>query len=245
MNYQVTWEPCSANLAEQLNPFIRGANFNGVTSITYRHAKMYGGPYVDNVNTVTEISGPNLTEIVSSAEDSTGTYRFFGTLEIFQCDLLETISFPLLTTVGNLYIQDNYALTSVDFSSLVNVTRTEPIGSSQTALTISRCEPITSISLPAFEEIVADFQEVNVYQNTYLTSFSFPNFVPANGSGLYFYDNALNQTSVDHILARCVANAGFVSGTVDISGGTNATPSVSGLADKATLIGRGVTVFTN
>ena len=42
-----------------------------------------------------------------------------------------------------------------------------------------------------------------------------------------------------------VANAGYVSGTIDLSGGTNATPSAGGLADAATLTGRGVTVVHN
>jgi len=60
-----------------------------------------------------------------------------------------------------------------------------------------------------------------------------------------FYGCALDQTTVDAILARCVA--GGQTGTIrlDIDGGTNSPPSTTGLADKATLESRGWTVNVN
>lgn len=62
---------------------------------------------------------------------------------------------------------------------------------------------------------------------------------------------ALNQASVDGILARLVALDG-TSGTTLYTGaktvtitGTSSTPSAAGLTNKATLVGRGITVTTN
>jgi hypothetical protein len=55
---------------------------------------------------------------------------------------------------------------------------------------------------------------------------------------------ALNQTSVDNILVS-LDTAGQSDGTVDISGGTSAAPSATGLAAKASLEGKGWTVTTN
>ena len=57
----------------------------------------------------------------------------------------------------------------------------------------------------------------------------------------------LTQIQVDEILSILVAMATWGnSGEIcNLAGGTNAAPSGSGLADKATLIGRGATVNTN
>lgn len=84
-----------------------------------------------------------------------------------------------------------------------------------------------------------------LFANNGTTTWNAPLWVPTNATTIDLSGNALDQTSVDQVLARCVANAGYVAGTVDLSGGTSATPSATGLADKATLIGRGVVVNTN
>jgi hypothetical protein len=48
-------------------------------------------------------------------------------------------------------------------------------------------------------------------------------------------DNALTQASVDHVLIT-LDNGGLTGGFVDVSGGTNSTPSVAGLAAEASLV---------
>lgn len=62
-----------------------------------------------------------------------------------------------------------------------------------------------------------------------------------NGGGFFFGANALPEAEVDGVLADCVAS-GATGGTLDLALGTNAPPSAGGLADKATLEGRGWTV---
>ena len=56
--------------------------------------------------------------------------------------------------------------------------------------------------------------------------------------------NLLTEAAVDSILAAFVA-AGASNGTLNLGGTGNATPSATGLTDKATLQGRGWTVTTN
>ena len=84
-----------------------------------------------------------------------------------------------------------------------------------------------------------------IQSNTHLTTVSFPNYVPTNGHADIYTINAFSAATVNAILARYIANAGFVSGSIDISGGTNAAPTGQGITDKATLVTRGVTVTTN
>ena len=57
-------------------------------------------------------------------------------------------------------------------------------------------------------------------------------------------DNALTQASVDHVLIT-LDNNGLSNGFLDLSGGTNATPSALGLAAEASLVIKGWDVFIN
>jgi hypothetical protein len=65
-----------------------------------------------------------------------------------------------------------------------------------------------------------------------------------NSTSLNFTGNALTQSVVDAILAHLVT-AGYTGGSVDLSGGTNSTPSSAGLISKATLQSNGWTVNNN
>ncbi len=64
------------------------------------------------------------------------------------------------------------------------------------------------------------------------------------GSIFDFSGNALTQVVVDNILA-ILDTSGVINSTVSLAGGTNATPSASGLVSKANLVGKGWTVFNN
>lgn len=59
--------------------------------------------------------------------------------------------------------------------------------------------------------------------------------------------NALTQSTVDDVLADMATDIGSrpVGGVLDLSGGTNATPSAAGLANKAIIAARPWTVNTN
>ncbi len=154
-----------------------------------------------------------------------------GTMAVSGNNLLTSISLPLLTTATNLNFGTNAALSSLNLSSVITMTGT---------LTLTNCTSLPSLSLPSLTTGILSCSGCTV-----LTSLTLPNWQPANGNTVNFSNCALDQASVDLVLARAVSNAAYVSGTVSLNGGTSATPSAAGLADKATLIGRGCTVNTN
>ncbi len=170
----------------------------------------------------TSLSFPALTGVVDAE------------LNVSNNSGLTSISAPLLTsTAGPLSASNCSSLASVNFDSLVTVSND---------LTFSGCVSLTELSLPS---LVTISNSLVCSACSTLTTVSVPVWVPVNGCLIDFSGCALSQASVDHVLARCVANAGFVSGAVDLSGGTNAPPGVQGLLDVTTLTGRGVTVTVN
>lgn len=212
---------------------------------------MSGGLVVDTLDTVESISSTTLTDINPGSANALPNYPTGSSIYVNACDVLETVSFPNLVNVGeSVTVTSCPLLTTINFNSLekCGFFNDDP-SSGYFELSFSFNNALTSISLPAFVDFddpsQASFTQVSIENNPLLTTVSMPAFLPNNGISVLFRTNALNQASVDHILARCVANAAFVSGVVRLNGGTNATPSAGGLADKATLIGRGVTVVTN
>lgn len=101
---------------------------------------------------------------------------------------------------------------------------------------------IYSINAPALVTVSGGVVASN---NAVLDSISLPVFVPTNGTNGDYSNNNLTAASVNHVLARYVANGGYVSGTINLSGGTNSAPTGQGITDKNTLIARGVVVITN
>lgn len=149
-------------------------------------------------------------------------------------DYLASISFPAMeSTAFTLNIVGNKYLASLNFPILSQC---------GAALLISYNEYLPSCSFPSLVTVDGN---VTVTHNYALQSASLPVFVPSNGRAISFLGCALDQASVDHILARCVAASSYVSGTVNLSGGTNSAPGPQGVIDKAALQARGVIVITN
>lgn len=65
-----------------------------------------------------------------------------------------------------------------------------------------------------------------------------------DGWSIYIYGCGLTQTAVDNILVALSTN-GVLNGSIDMEGGTNATPSATGLAAKSVLEGNGWEVLVN
>lgn len=171
---------------------------------------------------------------------------------------LTSVSFPALTHTDAAFSVDaNSQLTSLSLPNLVDVNST---------FTLDNNDGLGSVSLPSVTHIDGDFNFSGLTAVTSLSLpaclhtaanvFSFGNsalttvtlnaaLTVTTGTQWAFPFCALNQASVDLILHRWNNSPGITGGTVDLSGGTNSTPSASGLADKAALIGKGVTVNTN
>jgi len=200
--------------------------------------------------------------------DSGDTFTFSSTaltsltdpLWIANCPFV-TISLPNLVTSTNYIDIDNCPdLTSTNLDAL------ESCGDGTDGLFFSDNDSTTSLSLPAFETSSGTF---SIQNNTLLVTISVPSFltcsagnmdwdtnpalttvvlssfIPRNGMTIGIDGCALSQASVDLVLARCVANAAYVTGTVNLDGGTNSAPSAAGLVNVGILTGRGVTVNNN
>lgn len=145
------------------------------------------------------------------------------------------------TAVGlNLLFQDD----------LISVSAPDATALEAASQIVLRNNPaLVSVSFPSLTTLVfGDVVDTPllIESNPVLTTISLGNVVIGDGVSLSLYGNALSQASVDHILARCVASTGFVSGTVDLSGGTTSPPSsVAPGSDYDIVTQRGVTVNVN
>lgn len=150
---------------------------------------------------------------------------------------LETISFPHLASIDeNAYflLSDNPALVSVSL----------PVLTQAGQLRISDNDSLTAVDLSNFTTSLLG-SNFSISSNASLVVLSLPVYVPINGMDVRFASNALSAASVNGLLAMAVAAAGFVSGILDLTGGTNAAPTGQGIVDKGILNGRGVTCTTN
>lgn len=149
---------------------------------------------------------------------------------------LVSVSAPDLTTItgnGYIYINSLPALETIDFPLLTTSGAGAPV--------ISQCPLLETINLP---ELI-DPNGLSFSSNESLTAINLDSWVPRNAGTFNFSGNALPAAVVNALLARCVANAAFVSGILQLHEGTNAAPTGQGLLDVATLRDRGVTVNVN
>ena len=145
------------------------------------------------------------------------------------------------------------------FSSLVtfycnnnSFSGTLPSFSTCTALVNFYCNNNSfSGTLPSFSTCTA---LVNFYAGYYGNLNQFSSVVPGSFSTqkscsiLWIYGSALPVSAVDQVLSDCVTSLGIsgrVTCSLNLAGGTNATPDAAGLTSKATLVSAGWTVTTN
>lgn len=169
--------------------------------------------------------------------------------------------FPEITsmTIG-LILYNNAAMTSWNFDKLQSV--------GTTGLNVRNCNGMTEFNLPVFESCLGT---IRGYQWSNATSINLPlmqtivgdfdmydsgyqtiniDALSSVGGETDFSGCAFSQSAVDYILEIYATNVfGFpvisTSKDLDISGGTNAVPSATGLAHKATLEADGWTVTVN
>lgn len=176
------------------------------------------------------------------------------------CSMFASVSFPNLTDLtaffsgGNFIMAYNTSITSLNLPLLATVAGAFQFADLKIAVpsfpsltsvsfdfVFAESTVTTALTLPQLTTIGGD---TSINTNSNLVTFSAPNWLPTNGTTLNFTDNALDDTSVNHVLARCVA-AGVTTCVIDLSGGTNAAPTGQGILDAATLTGAGNTVTTN
>lgn len=208
--------------------------------------------YIDAFPKLTIVSAPKLTTTD-------------GDINVSDNDLLTSLLFPVLESCGRFSSFNNPALATLSLPSLTSVlfglqisncdglvNLSLPVFASAGSvyptagvLVISGNASLASLSLPALTNVNQLFQITN---NPALVTWSAPGLVFTNAITTQQYDfsgNALSAASVNAILAQAVSNPAYDTGSLKLEGGTNAAPTGQGIADKATLIGRGVIVTTN
>lgn len=143
------------------------------------------------------------------------------------------LSFTNLSSVTTYFFFTGSNISSIDFPSLVSVGQ---------VFSLLNLPFIPSVNIPNLTTIGGNLDIENCAS---LADVNFGNWLPSDGKDVVVYNCALTDVSVNHILARCVANPAYVTGYVDTTGGTSSAPTGQGIADAATLTGRGVTVNTN
>lgn len=217
----------------------------GITSLTFLQSVMANGQteQISNAPNLVSISFPNLVtsgpiKILDAQNNPSLASVSFpivtntGLINIVNAPSLITFSCPLMV-VGTPNLTGPSSLVVASFPSLVT---------SGNVIDFDTNANLTTLDLPSLVNAPLGFF---CESNPSLTTVNVPSLVPVNNMGIDFLGCALNAASVNAILNRCVLNAAYTTDIIDLSGGTNAAPSGQGIADKATLIGRGVTVNTN
>lgn len=146
--------------------------------------------------------------------------------------LLTSVSLPNCVTALDIGVNANSLLTT--FSA--------PLLETVNGIVDLHGNAFVSLSLPSF---INAGNGISAAGNSSLSSVSLPMFLPSNGISMNFANCALTTSAVDHILSRAVASAVYVSGTIDISGGTNQPPSQGGSDPYDILTARGVSISKN
>lgn len=166
-------------------------------------------------------------------------------IEINNADVLTTLEFPVLETLhpdAEFVIRGHAILPDLDLSALTTI--------EEATLNIRSNTLLESINLSGLVTVGGGgASDIIIHSNPALDTIPMGDFTVADGSTIDLHGNALPQSVVEHILARCVASAAFLNGALDLSGGSNfgeAGLSVQGAADLATLEARvGLTVTLN
>lgn len=211
---QISWTPASFDLLG-----VTGTSWYNVNdtlgSTAMPTVVNWDGPYSTSFFGFCTFSLPGVEQFNITA---VADFNALGvTVFIGYCTDLVTISAPLVTDFGTIYIYTTPALQTISFPSL--------IASANTYLYFS----------------------YGPHLMTNLANVNLGNWIPNPTYDMDLSSAALTAASVNHILARFVAQPLWVNPlrVLNLSGGTSAAPTGQGILDKATLIGRGPSVLTN
>ncbi len=224
------------------NPILTSLSFPALTSSTL---SLNGGVDIRNNDLLPSFSFPLLTlvDYILIEANNSLTQAFFPALvtagynsvRIDTNNSLTSLSFPLLMTVGgDYYVYNNTLLATLTQPSLTIITNG--------GLNINTNPALTSVSIL---NLLSSPFDVIISDNPLVTTININMALTVLISGNYkFNNNALTQACVDDILAK-LDSGGLSTRNLDLTGGTNATPSAAGLVSKANLVGKGWTVTNN
>ena len=246
--------------------------FNSTGEVTVHLVNLVEGcpPYVENIGVPFVCDEPGTINIVTntgfviSLDSSTGYYtakKSGGALTVYPISTYPTTSAGeycvwssddagVMSGTGTVFYAggDGLGVTTAHFN---NVPGIEAISLDYTEIaSIDFSANVTTKQIGL--EYITVLSSVDLTNNIGLVSFSINNnpdlqeilvsSLPVCGVA-NAYNCALTQTCVDSLLVAFAASGLDVN--VDLTGGTNAAPSPTGLAAKATIEGNGGTVFVN
>ena len=234
-NFGYTWYGCSSLTSFPLINTSAGTNFQ---STWFGCSSLTSFPLI-NTSAGTNFSyawyGCSSLTSFPLINTAAGTNFYAGW---YNCSSLT--SFPLInTSAGTNFQAAWYGCSSLTSFPLINTS-----AGTNFSYAWSGCSSLTSFPLintaagTNFSYAWRGCSSLTSFPTNMFDSCSATNFASA------FQNCALSQASVDGILASLVT-AGKSNGTVNMHGGTSATPSAAGLASKATLVSRGWTVTHN
>jgi hypothetical protein len=192
---------------------------NIINNVTFSH---YGGVDLDAMIGVSNDTWQDFFESITTK--STTYISLSGTL------LIESV-----TIKGD----DINSFIANSCSLITKITANYIIGNVDTIFNIKLCNSITSVLIP----LLKSSRQIDISDNPFLTS-----LVVGTSLSCVFVilsGNALNQLSIDNILSS-LDLGGEINGFVDLSGGTNASPtSGAANANVVSLQGKGWTVTIN
>jgi len=208
-------------------------SFVGTAPIDLELTNLVGVTRINNTPAMSALGSGVLSFPALKSVYDNGFFAANATITSLLMPLLEIISGASTTTLTYA------AVTTLNFASLRSIQAT----------TLSGNTLLTNFALPVIEYIYGTLTSTS--GNAALTNFTLGTSLKYFNANINFTSCALNQASVDGVLAALVALDGTggknlygTSRIVTITG-TSSTPSATGLLDKATLVGRGVTVTTN
>lgn len=220
---QLAWTPATVKLGEKFD-LAANEDIPGLLTVVSTAAHLLSGVGLENLTTLQSASFPNL---ISCNGTGYSSFSFAGSTA------LTSISAPLLQSVHDDFNQTG--CTALPTLSLPALQTSGTVGNSN-AFNTDQCSALVSLLLPSL--VTVNAPTMGCGSCPLLTTVNLSSFVPFNGQQIDFSGCALSAASVNAILARCVANAGYVSGSVDLSLGTNSPPTGQGINDKATLNAR-------
>lgn len=233
--------PANLNLPALLSAGILSF-YSSPGTLTANALTNLGSLFVDSGGP-TNVTLPALVEVAANISfNNTGASMTLNSLTVagsLGAAYLVGFSVPALAVLRRDLYLGSLALTTVSLPALTDV------GAN---LTLTTSTSTTSLSLAALINVGGI---LTVTSNTALTTFSLPTTLKKVVGNTICTGNALNQASIDNILVRLAGLNGtggttaYSSKTVTLTGGTNATPSATGLTAKSTLVGRGCTVTHN
>lgn len=205
-------------------------NVTNIVSLASTFAEMVNIASFDNL---VSASFPNLISVDPTSSNS-------ASFSISGHPLLSNISLPLLAILGggneNIFSTNNI-LSVLSFPSLTLIDGDIKCEFSDELISFLAHNLITITGYITLA--------IGINGCPKLSTIDLSSYLPTNEMDINIKGCALTTQSVEHVLTRCVANAAFVSGIVDLSGGTSVSPLQGAGTPHDTLVARGVTINHN